>query len=156
VNLDIIREELKIKGKLSMIDLDNHTDFKINIEILETILQSLTKKEIELIIVNNDEIQTLNKEHRNIDKATDVLSFPLEFDMPNMPLGSIVISVDYVEQKAKEYNHSCNDELTLLFIHGLLHLLGFDHEVDEGEHRAKEEGLIQEFKLPNSLIVRNS
>ena len=63
---------------------------------------------------------------------------------------------EYVEQKAKEYNHSINDEFTLLFIHGLLHLLGFDHEVDEGEHRSKEEELIKQFNLPNSLIVRNS
>ena len=139
-----------------MIDLDNHTNFEIDLTILETIKNSLSTKELELIIVNNDEIQELNKIHRNIDKATDVLSFPLEFDMPNMPIGSIVISIDFVELKAKEYQHSPQDEFTLLFIHGLLHLLGFDHEVDEGEHRLKEEELIKKFNLPNSLIVRNS
>lgn len=139
-----------------MIDLDNQTDLDIDISALETIMKELTSKEIELILTNNEEIQILNKEHRNIDKATDVLSFPLDFDMPNMPLGSIVISVDYVEQKAKEYEHSFEDELKLLFIHGLLHLLGYDHEVDEGEHRQKEEELIKKFNLPNSLIVRNS
>jgi len=139
-----------------MIDLDNHTNFEVETVIIENIKKSLTNKEIELIVVNNDEIQELNKIHRNIDKATDVLSFPLDFDMPNMPLGSIVISIDFVELKAKEYNHSCNDEFTLLFIHGLLHLLGFDHEIDEGEQRIKEEELIKEFNLPNSLIVRNS
>lgn len=139
-----------------MIDLDNQTDLDIDISGLETIMKELTTKEIELIFTNNEEIQILNKEHRNIDKATDVLSFPLDFDMPNMPLGSIVISVDYVEQKAKEYEHSFEDELKLLFIHGLLHLLGYDHEVDNGEHRQKEEELIKKFNLPNSLIVRNS
>ncbi|MCJ8344199.1 rRNA maturation RNase YbeY [bacterium] len=139
-----------------MIDLDNHTNFEIDLTILETIKNSLSTKELELIIVNNDEIQELNKIHRNIDKATDVLSFPLEFDMPNMPIGSIVISIDFVELKAKEYQHSPQNEFTLLFIHGLLHLLGFDHEVDEGEHRLKEEELIKKFNLPNSLIVRNS
>ncbi|RXK08069.1 rRNA maturation RNase YbeY [Halarcobacter bivalviorum] len=139
-----------------MIDLDNQTDLDIDISGLETIMKELTTKEIELIFTNNEEIQILNKEHRNIDKATDVLSFPLDFDMPNMPLGSIVISVDYVDQKAKEYEHSFEDELTLLFIHGLLHLLGYDHEVDNGEHRQKEEELIKKFNLPNSLIVRNS
>lgn len=131
-----------------MIDFDNQTDIDIDISSLDTILNELTKKDIELIFLRNDEMQSLNKEHRNIDKATDVLSFPLEFDMPNMPLGSIVISIDFVEQKAKEYNHNFEDELKLLFIHGLLHLLGFDHELDNGEHRQKEEELIEKFNLP--------
>ena len=139
-----------------MIDLDNGTEFNIDILILEKIANSLTQKDIELLIVKNDEIQKLNKEHRNIDKATDVLSFPIDFDMPNMPLGSIVISTDFVEEKAKEYGHTFNEEFSLLFIHGILHLLGYDHEVDNGEHRQKEEELIKEFNLPDSLIVRNS
>ena len=138
-----------------MIDLDNHTSFEVDINILEKITETLTDKEFELIVVHNDEIQELNKEYRKKDSATDVLSFPLE-ESPFMPLGSIVISVDFVNEKAKEFDHSTNDEFTLLFIHGLLHLLGFDHEVDEGEHRTKEEELIKEFNLPNSLIVRNS
>ena len=139
-----------------MIDLDNETGFEIDILILEKITNSLTQKDIELLIVKNDEIQKLNKEHRNIDKATDVLSFPMDFDMPNMPLGSIVISTDFVEEKAKEYGHTFNEEFSLLFIHGILHLLGYDHEVDNGEHRQKEEEFIKEFNLPDSLIVRNS
>lgn len=139
-----------------MIDFDNQTNIQIDISSLEAITNELTQKDIELIVVHNDEIQELNQEHRNIDKATDVLSFPLEFDMPNMPLGSVVISIDFVEQKANEYNHSFEDELKLLYIHGLLHLLGYDHEVDNGEHRQKEEDLIKTFNLPNSLIVRNS
>ncbi len=139
-----------------MIDLDNQTNIEIEMSALETIANDLTSKDIELILTNNEEIQVLNNEHRNIDKATDVLSFPLEFDMPNMPLGSIVISVDFVEEKAKEYNHSFEDELKLLFIHGLLHLIGFDHEVDTGEHREKEEEMIKKYDLPKSLIVRNS
>ncbi|AXH10130.1 rRNA maturation RNase YbeY [Malaciobacter halophilus] len=139
-----------------MIDLDNRVNFKIGLEKLEKIAFNLTNKDIELIITNNSEIQRINKEHRQKDKPTDVLSFPLEFDMPNMPLGSIVISKEFVEEKAKEYNHSKEDEFTLLFIHGLLHLLGYDHEVDNGEHRQKEEELIKKYNLPNSLIIRNS
>ena len=139
-----------------MIDLDNATEFEIDIISLEEIAETLTKKDIELLIVKNDEIRELNKEHRNIDKATDVLSFPMDFDFVNMPLGSIVISTDFVEEKAKEYGHSFNEELSLLFIHGLLHLLGYDHEVDNTEHRDKEEELIKKFNLPNTLIVRNS
>ncbi|RXK01197.1 rRNA maturation RNase YbeY [Arcobacter sp. CECT 8986] len=139
-----------------MIELDNQVNLDIDIALIEEISNSLTSKDIELIITNNESIRELNKEHRNKDKATDVLSFPLEFDMPNMPLGSIVISKDFVEDKAKEYNHSIQNEFTLLFIHGLLHLLGYDHEVDNGEHRQKEEELITTYKLPDSLIIRNS
>ena len=139
-----------------MIDLENNTQFEINISSLEKIVETLTKKDIELLVVRNDEIRILNKEHRKIDKATDVLSFPLDYDFVNMPLGSIVISTDFVEEKSKEYGHSFNEEFSLLFIHGILHLLGYDHEVDDGEHRAKEEELIKKFNLPDSLIVRNS
>lgn len=139
-----------------MIDIENNTSFDVPTSLIEDIASSLTQKDIELIIVHNDEIRELNSEHRNIDKATDVLSFPLEFDMPNMPLGSIVISLDFVEEKAKEYKHTDKEEFCLLFIHGILHLLGYDHEVDNGEHRTKEEELIKQFNLPDSLIVRNS
>ena len=139
-----------------MIDLENNTQFEINISSLEKIVETLTKKDIELLVVRNDEIRILNKEHRKIDKATDVLSFPLDYDFVNMPLGSIVISTDFVEEKSKEYGHEFNEEFSLLFIHGLLHLLGYDHEVDNGEHRNKEEELIKQFNLPDSLIVRNS
>lgn len=139
-----------------MIDLDNQCDFDIEIETLEEIAKEVTQKDIELIITDNCEIQNLNKEHRGIDKPTDVLSFPLEFEFENMPIGSIIISIDFVQQKAKEYGHSELDEFKLLFIHGLLHLVGYDHEIDSGEHREKEEELIEKFALPKSLIVRNS
>ncbi len=139
-----------------MIELENNTEFEINLKTIETITTELTNRDVELIVVNNNEIQELNKEHRNIDKATDVLSFPMDFDFPNMPLGSIVISTNFVEEKSKEYGHSFDEEFTLLYIHGILHLLGYDHEVDNGEHRSKEEELINQFNLPKSLIVRSS
>ena len=144
---------------MKMIDLDNQTNIMINIDILEKIAQSLTTREIELIVTDNKTIQTLNKEYRYKDKATDVLSFPIEttFDdgnIPGMPLGSIVISADLVKERSAEYGHTMEDELSLLFIHGLLHLLGFDHEVDNGEMRMKEKNIIETFALPSSLIVR--
>ncbi len=134
---------------------ENNTDLEIDIEFLNSIAKTLSEEEIEFILTNNQEIHEINLTTRGIDKPTDVLSFPYE-QMPNTPLGSIVISIDFVEKKAKEYNHSFEDELSLLFIHGLLHLVGYDHEVDNGEHRKKEEELIKQFNLPNSLIVRNS
>jgi probable rRNA maturation factor len=136
-----------------MIELDNKTTLEVDEPLLNSIANTLTDKEIELIITNNSEIQEINKAHRNIDKPTDVLSFPYE-DMPMSPLGSIVIAQEFIENKAQELGHTPSDEMTLLFIHGLLHLLGFDHEVDSGEMRDKEELLIKEFNLPTSLIVR--
>lgn len=139
-----------------MIDLDNQTNFDVDLQSLEKIASTLTSKDIELLIVDNKTIQEINKEHRQKDEPTDVLSFPMEFNFPNMPLGSIIISIDFVKDKAKEYSHKEEEELSLLFIHGILHLLGYDHEVDNGEHRRKEEELIKLFNLPSSLIVRNS
>jgi probable rRNA maturation factor len=136
-----------------MIDFDNRTSLSIDENLLELIAKSISNKEIELIITSNEEIQQINKEFRSIDKPTDVLSFPYE-DMPMSPLGSIVISSDYVELKAKEFGHSTDDEIALLFIHGLLHIVGFDHEIDSGEMRKEEERLINKFNLPKSLIVR--
>jgi len=136
-----------------MIELDNKTSLELNETLLNTISQLFTNKEIELIITTEDEIQSINKEHRNINKSTDVLSFPYE-EMPMSPLGSIVISSSHVISKAKELGHPQGNELTLLFIHGLLHLLGYDHEVDNGEMRKEEENLIKKFNLPQSLIIR--
>ena len=137
-----------------MIELDNRTKLTIDEDFLNSIATFLTKKDIELVVTSEDEIKNINKEFRNIDKSTDVLSFPYE-DMPMSPLGSIVVSSWHVEQKAKEFKHTQKDELSLLFIHGLLHLLGYDHEVDNGQMRKKEEELINKFNLPKSLIIRN-
>ncbi len=137
-----------------MIEFDNRTTLQLNIDVISAIAGSLTDKEIELIVTDVQEMQEINKEHRRIDKATDVLSFPYEA-MPMTPLGSIVICSEYIEQKAKELGHTNNDEFALLFIHGLLHLLGYDHEIDDGEMRQEEARLIQEFNLPQSLIIRN-
>ncbi|MEA1891090.1 MAG: rRNA maturation RNase YbeY [Campylobacterota bacterium] len=136
-----------------MIELDNRTSLHVDILSLEKIASKLTDKEIELIISTKDEMREINKQHRMIDSSTDVLSFPYE-DMPMGPLGSIVISSWHVQTLSSELKHSCDDELALLFIHGMLHLLDYDHEVDEGEMREKEEELIKEFHLPKSLIVR--
>ena len=135
------------------IEIDNQTDCPINQTLLEDILEKLTSKELELIIVDNAQIQELNKQYRNIDKPTDVLSFPLE-DTPFMPLGTVVISSQYAQEKANVFKHTLEDEIALLFIHGILHCMGYDHEVDNGEQRDKEVEIIEYFNLPKSLIVR--
>ena len=136
-----------------MIELDNRTSISADESFLNKIASTLTDKEIELIVTTKDEIKEINKQYRDIDAPTDVLSFPYE-DMPMSPLGSIVISSAHVQELSKELGHTEDDELALLFIHGLLHLLGFDHEVDAGEMREKEVKLIEEFNLPKSLIIR--
>ena len=133
--------------------LENETKFDIDLNFLGVISQVVSQQEIELIITDNAEIHEINLSSRGVDKPTDVLSFPYE-NMPNTPLGSIVISTDFVEQKSNELNHTFNEELALLFIHGLLHLKGYDHEKDNGEHRNKERELIKQFNLPKSLIIR--
>lgn len=134
-----------------MIDLDNQTNVEIDIALLESI--SNEKKVIELVIVDDKSMQKINMEQRGIDRSTDVLSFPLE-DFPNFPLGSVVINSDLAKIKAVELGHTLSNEIVLMFIHGLLHLRGYDHEKDDGKMRKEEEGLIREFDLPKSLIAR--
>jgi probable rRNA maturation factor len=136
-----------------MIELDNRTDKTYNFALLEQIADTLSEQEIELILTDNSEITEINREFRNIDKATDVLSFPSD-PFPGAPIGSIVISVDKAGEVASSLGHSVDHELALLFIHGILHLLGYDHEIDNGEMRQKEIELIEKFNLPKSLIVR--
>ena len=103
-----------------------------------------TKAEISVMLTDNQGIRTLNAEHRNIDSATDVLSFPMfEYDQDgniiqdyedsdDLCLGDIVISLERAAEQAKEYGHSLNREVGFLVVHSMLHLLGYDHmEPDE-------------------------
>ncbi len=136
-----------------MIELDNQTEKKYDFTLIEAIATEMGRGEIELILTDNEEIAAINRQFRGIDKPTDVLSFPSD-PFPGAPLGSIVISVDKVASVAAELGHTEEEELALLFIHGMLHLLGYDHEVDNGEMRAREVELIERFSLPKSLIVR--
>jgi probable rRNA maturation factor len=136
-----------------MLQIENEFNIPLHVKMLEQICEEHTPKEVELLIIDGTNMHALNLEHRNMDKTTDVLSFPID-DFPHAPLGSIVINYELAEQKAKELGHSVEEEITLLFIHGMLHLLGFDHEVDHGEMREQEEAWIMQYHLPASLIVR--
>ncbi len=134
-----------------MIDFENKTISKIDISLLKKIAGDISSKDFELILTNNHDIQIINKQYRHIDKHTDVLSFGYD----NAPLqGSIIISYDYVKKNSQKYCHLLTDELALLFIHGMLHTLGYDHTIDNGEMRQKEVQLIKQYNLPDSLIVR--
>ncbi len=142
-----------------MIDLDNQTALPIDLDSLEKIASYLSSRKIELIIVNDETMKSLNLEHRAVNNSTDVLSFPIETPFTeqsifDIPLGSVIISDSHVRDKSKELSHTIQDEVSLLFLHGVLHLLGFDHETDTGEMREKEASLISAFDLPKSLIIR--
>lgn len=106
------------------------------------------KSEISVMFTDNEEIRELNREHRGIDRATDVLSFPLfEYDEDGniieeyldfspsgeMVLGDIVISLERANEQAEEYGHSFEREIGFLTVHSMLHLFGFDHETQEDE-----------------------
>ncbi|MBQ7675439.1 MAG: rRNA maturation RNase YbeY [Campylobacter sp.] len=126
-------------------------------QILGEILAELSDDAVELVFVRSEEMREINKNERGIDKTTDVLSFPLEnvpFGGDTKLIGSVVINLDLVSEKSQEFSHSNDDEIALLFTHGLLHILGFDHEIDNGQMREKECEIITKFKLPKSLIVR--
>lgn len=143
-----------------MLNIENTTTVQFDHASLEKISNALSSREIDLSICDNQTIQKYNSLYRGKNKHTDVLSFPIDTELvdtkfEHIPLGSIVISIDYVKKLSQELGHTVDEELSLLFIHGLLHLLGYDHETDNGEMREMEEQLINKFNLPKSLIVRN-
>jgi probable rRNA maturation factor len=128
--------------------------------------------EISILLVNNEIIRNINKEHRNIDKPTDVLSFPMvdmfegkiksdvgDFDLDEnlLVLGDIVISIEMVESQAKEYGHSFERELAFLVTHGIYHLLGYDHtdKVSEKKMIEKQEMVLLKMRLPKNNTLKN-
>ncbi|WP_104758693.1 rRNA maturation RNase YbeY [Helicobacter bizzozeronii] len=108
---------------------------------------------VELVLVSSAQIAKLNQEFRNIPKSTDVLSFPIEMPAQQL-LGSVVINIDLAIQESQARGHALLDEIALLFVHGYLHLLGYDHECDQGQQRALEQEIIAHFNLPLSLMAR--
>jgi len=140
------------------LNIENLTDSWSAIAQLKIIASDLSHRDIDLIICDDAFIKNINTEHRRKTDATDVLSFPIrniEGDPSHMPLGSVVISIDKVKEAAAHYGHTEDEEMQLLFIHAVLHLLGYDHARDQGEMREKERKLIAYYHLPASLIVRS-
>ena len=98
--------------------------------------------QLSVTFTDNEGIRVLNNEYRGIDRATDVLSFPLvdfaggeepPVDEPMQSLGDIVLSLERADEQAKEYGHSFERETAFLTVHSMLHLLGYDHELGEEE-----------------------
>ncbi|NFG57156.1 rRNA maturation RNase YbeY [Clostridium botulinum] len=126
--------------------------------------------EISLLFVDNEEIREINNETRNIDRATDVLSFPMldypdkkvfkevytendfseaDFDGDDLVLGDIVLSLERALEQSKEYNHSYEREASYLVVHSVLHLLGYDHmeEEDKVKMRKREEEILTALNI---------
>ena len=120
--------------------------------------------EVDVLLTDDDGIHEINREMRQVDRPTDVLSFP-EFELTPgqlpgpedadpgtglVPLGDMVISMEHVAAQAKEYGHSNRRELAYLVVHSVLHLLGYDH-LDEGpqkkQMRAREEAILAELGI---------
>jgi len=138
----------------------NETEEKIGeLETVEKLIdfalenENLEDVEFNIIIVDNKKIREINKEYRKIDKETDVISFALEdymdITLPHRLLGDIYISIDKAKGQAIEYGHSLLRELGFLSIHGLLHLLGYDHmnEEDEKVMFERQELILNEFGI---------
>lgn len=111
--------------------------------------------EISLTLVDGEEIRELNRTYRNVDKVTDVLSFPQFDDLNELPeeeeilLGDVVICRQRAEEQAEEFGHSVEREMVYLFVHSICHLLGYDHmeEEDKKEMRAKEEAVMERIQV---------
>lgn len=150
---------------IDFIDETNEVEQQ-NIERLEQLLNFAAEKEnigenceLSVTFVTNERIREINKEYRNIDKPTDVISFAMEelgqgeipianIDMPRF-LGDIIISIVKTKEQAVEYGHSFIRELGFLTVHGFLHLLGYDHETEAEEKKmfSRQRDILNEFGL---------
>ncbi len=141
-------------GYIVTVDVDEPFAPEVQPEVLEALVahvltgqQVPRPAEVSIWITDEDELQTLNRTYRNTDASTDVLSFGDDehaatpfVTAPDQPryLGDLAISFPHVIRQAEEYGHSWQRELSYLVTHGLLHLLGYDHEQPEDARRMRE------------------
>lgn len=144
-----------------MFEIINDTNYKIeNLDTLNNYLNFLVKKRnledaiFNVIFVTSEKIHEINKEYRNVDRVTDVISFALEDSIEGYVeeirmLGDIYICVEKMKEQAELYNHSVLREMCFLTTHGLLHLLGYDHmeEDDEKVMFSLQEELLNEYGI---------
>ena len=159
-------KEMRDMYEIVYIDIEEKKEYK---DIIGKVLGKCFEEEklensklcITITLTTPKKIQEINKEYRNIDKETDVLSFPMfekkelerkidekEFEHEDI-LGDIVISIHKVEEQATEYNHSFERELSYMIVHGFYHLMGYDHIKDEDKKmmRSKEENILNKLKI---------
>ena len=155
-----------INKKISEIHFLDIEENKKYIYLIDKVIETELKEEnlydsnvyLNIILTNPENIRKINKKYRNIDKETDVLSFPMfektEIDslkdnkIPEV-LGDIIISIDKVKKQAEEYNHSFEREFAYMLVHGFYHLMGYDHveEEDKVKMRAKEEKILNQLQI---------
>ncbi len=148
--------------EIEYLDIEQNEEYELIVKkVLEKCFQEeqldKTKLVVEITLTTPEHIREINKEYRNIDKSTDVLSFPmfekedLEKGIKNNKfqeedvLGDIVISIQRVKEQAEEYGHSFERELSYMIVHGFYHLMGYDHikEEDKVQMRKKEKTVLK-------------
>lgn len=133
-------------------------------EVVSRVLEEekvLPEVDVYITLTNNEEIHKINKEYRDVDRPTDVLSFPMyerdeiaglkndTNDEIEKILGDIIVSIEKVREQAEEYGHSFKRELAYLVTHGMLHLLGYDHMIEEEKAvmRKREEEILETLNI---------
>ena len=145
---------------LNTYEIINLLDYDIEeLQILDEVINYTLKSEkvnnaiLNVIIVDNKRIREINKKFRNIDRETDVISFAFEdnqnIELPVRMLGEIYISIDKAKEQAINYGHSLTREIAFLTVHGLLHLLGYDHmnKEDENVMFSRQEMILNELQI---------
>jgi len=145
-------------AEITFLDVQENKDY---VSIIKRALEKCYEEEslfakklyVDTILTNSKHIRKLNKKYRNIDKVTDVLSFPMfekeELEKINSKsgevLGDVVISIEQVEKQAEEYGHSFERELSYMVVHSFYHLIGYDHMegADKTEMRKKEKKIMK-------------
>jgi probable rRNA maturation factor len=138
------------------VEVANRTSEQVDLDAVAGVVAQVVEKEMAgpaeagVLLVGPDAMQALNQEHRGIDDVTDVLAFPIDgdVDLPDdVPrlLGDVVICLPQAAEQAAAAGHPPGRELTILAVHGTLHLLGYDHELDQGEMLALQDRLCEEL-----------
>ena len=145
---------------------NDHPDINIDCNDIENIIIKIMdhldcrNQEVSILLTGDKDIRRLNQEFRSIDQPTDVLSFPQNADedpciSEEVILGDIAVSLDIAKAQAKEHGLDFKEEIILLLIHGILHLLGYDHEISEQEEKQMRNKTRELFKLifPKRLLA---
>ncbi|KAK3154108.1 hypothetical protein QOZ80_2BG0186170 [Eleusine coracana subsp. coracana] len=157
---EMLRTDVGKAVKLALANLEV-SEYKTRDTCISNVNQ-YDSMEVSMLLCDDNFIRKLNKEWRNEDRATDVLSMSQHIpglDIPILQLGDIVISVETARRQAEERGHTFVDEIRILMVHGLLHLLGFDHELgeeDEEEMEKEEERILNTLEWKGKGLIRSS
>ena len=152
--------DIHVRNKCKSNIITTHRLKKITNNVLKLVLEEKGRNsaEVSVVFVDDGEMRNLNRNYRGINKSTDVLAFPMNegrFAAINPDLlGDVVVSVPRAREQAEARGHSLERELTCLLIHGLLHLLGYDHERDDGSMVRTERRLRRKGGLAEGLLER--